>query len=380
MAAIPAIHVDPTLEAVAAAQVDLQPKEPRGYIGGSSIGHPCDRNLWYRFHWVKPSHFDADTLRRFEDGHAGEAVMADRLRLVPGIKLITLDPSTGKQVRFDDVGGHVSGGLDGMILGILQAAGTWHVWEHKQVGEDKFRALELAKQKHGEKGALEAWDEIYYAQGMLYCHWSRYTRHYLTCSTPGGRRIISCRTEANRQVALKLLARGERIVKASSPPARISEDASWYQCKMCDFHDICHQKRIAAVNCRTCIHATPEMTGSARWSCAWHPIEDMPLHGQREGCDQHILIPSLVPIAEAIDGDEGRNSVRYRLPTGEEFENGPPGPTSFTSAEISKNGHAMQTMLGDVAREIRRTFNPDEPYRDLAEEERQRWANRGVAA
>ena len=40
---------------------------------------------------------DADTLKRFADGHASEDIMAARLRQTPGVTLITLDPETGRQ-------------------------------------------------------------------------------------------------------------------------------------------------------------------------------------------------------------------------------------------------------------------------------------------
>lgn len=65
----------------------------------------------------------------------------------------------------------------------------------------------------------------------------------------------------------------------------------------------------------------------------------MPLEFQRKGCDQHLMIPGLVPYGEPVDG--GSNWVAYRhRESGKHFINGPAdlagstyGP-AFTSAEL----------------------------------------------
>jgi len=54
--------------------------------------------------------------------------------------------------------------MDGVIKGVFIAPDTWHVWEHKSTAEKGYRALTRAIAKAGEKGALQAWNETYYAQ------------------------------------------------------------------------------------------------------------------------------------------------------------------------------------------------------------------------
>ena len=96
MAAIPA-PADPTLVAVdAAIELRGNAEQHRPYLGMSAIGRACSRALWYGFRWCSPNTFDAATLKRFEDGHRGEDIQADRLRLVEGIELLTIDPRTGR--------------------------------------------------------------------------------------------------------------------------------------------------------------------------------------------------------------------------------------------------------------------------------------------
>ena len=242
MAKLPAIDKDPTLEAMDRCIEERARQEPRrNYLGMSAIGHPCERKLYYDYRSTVRKAHDAATLKRFEDGHRGEALMADRLRLVHGITLLTVDPETGKQFGFQDHDGEFRGHMDGAIHGLLQASAAWHCWEHKCVKEEKQAKLVKLKAEKGEKNALAEWDEIYYAQAMLYLHYSGMDRHYLTVSTPGERSTVSCRTDANPEVALKLIEKAKRIIDAPFPLARISNDPSWWQCRWCDHIDTCHK-------------------------------------------------------------------------------------------------------------------------------------------
>jgi hypothetical protein len=243
MAPIPRMLVpDPTLEAVDRALEERAKSEPRrNYLGFSSIGHPCSRKLWYDFHGKHvPEPFDAATLKRFEDGHHGEIVMIRRLRMVRGIQLWTVDPETGRQFRFEDFGGKFAGHMDGAIVGLLQAPATWHVWEHKVAAEKKHAALAKLKIEKGEKSALANWDEIYYAQAILYLDYSGMERHYLTCSTPGARTTISVRTNADPSFAATLKDKAKRIIESNIPLAKISNSPSWFQCKWCPHTKVCH--------------------------------------------------------------------------------------------------------------------------------------------
>jgi hypothetical protein len=106
---------DATLDAIDAALVEQNAKEPlRDYIGMSSIGGECDRRTYFDFHWSSvPSH-NASTVKKFADGHAGEAMQAARLRLVPGLTLHT-HQKDGSQFGFSDLGQHFKGHMDGAI-------------------------------------------------------------------------------------------------------------------------------------------------------------------------------------------------------------------------------------------------------------------------
>jgi hypothetical protein len=204
------------MAALDAAMEAAQDTTARPYLGISQIGHACDRHLWLSFHWAEERRVPASGLRAIEDGHRGEDLMAERLRMIPGVKLLTVDPATGKQFAVEH-GGHVRGHLDGIITGILEAPKTPHVWEHKQVNEKKFADLRKCIAVHGEKGALAQWDPIYHAQALCYMHLRKLTRHFLTVGTPGGREYISVRTEADQSGAARACGshRGGRGAAAS---------------------------------------------------------------------------------------------------------------------------------------------------------------------
>lgn len=312
MVAIPIQATDPTLEAADRALEGAEFRRGRrDYLGMSAIGNECDRNLWYDLRWVMKVKHNAETLKRFADGHHGEDLQADRLRMVDGITLLTVDPDNGRQFGFSDCDEHFKGHMDGAILGLLQAPKSWHVWEHKQVGDKKQAELIKLKERLGEKNALKAWNPVYYAQGLLYMHYSGMTRHYLTCSTPGGRSTVSIRTDPDIAEALRLIARADRIIKAPVPPGRISEDPAWFKCRWCNFHSLCHGDTPADRSCRTCLHSSPVADG--KWWCSRHECE-LSRAEQEQGCPDHRFIP---PIVHGEQSDVDGDTVIYLLKTGE---------------------------------------------------------------
>jgi hypothetical protein len=109
-------------------------KPPRTYLGASSIGDSCDRKLWYGLQGTPREPIKWQGLYAIEDGHRTEDLVAERLRLVPGIELWThkLD---GSQFSFEDFGGRFKGHIDGVIRGLLQAPKVLHIWENKVVYE-----------------------------------------------------------------------------------------------------------------------------------------------------------------------------------------------------------------------------------------------------
>lgn len=351
MAALPAIAApDPTLDALHRVVEDKAAAEtPRAYLGMSSIGRPCERQLWYAFRWAVRERLEWNALWRFQDGFRCEDVMADRLRLVPGVTLRTVDPRTGQQFGFTDLGGHFRGHADGIISGLLQAPKAQHVWEAKATNDAKQAKLEKLKGELGEKNALKAWDGVYYAQAILYMAYAELPRHYLTCSSPGARSMVSVRTDTDLAEARKLRAKAERVITSPEPLPRINNDPAWFECKFCPARDICHGGKLPAVNRRTCAHATPEMDGDGRWSCA-KCGSNLTAAQQAQACADHLYIPALVTFAEQVDANEAENWIAYRMPDGRVFRNGNrPERGEYSSEELRVMDRGM---IGDAGADL----------------------------
>lgn len=236
-------RLDPTLAAIDRELERRAAEEPRRqYLGASAIGRECERALWYGVQpGVPREEWNAASLKRFEDGHRSEAVLIERLRMLPGIELHTQDDQ-GNQYGFEDYGGRFAGHVDGLIRGILQAPSTEHIFEAKAVNEKKFAEFLKLKDSVGEKETLKNWDYTYWAQAQVYMGYFDLTRHYLVVMTPGARDHASCRTEFDREGFVMLREKARRILAATEPPARISERPEFFKCKFCEFREVCHAR------------------------------------------------------------------------------------------------------------------------------------------
>lgn len=244
MANLQNFEVDPTLDAVhKAVEAQENSKPKRDYLGASVLGHTCERFPWYALnHPDKAEPISYKGLYCIADGHNTERLVIERLRLVPGIEIWDRDDS-GDQIGFED--GKFKGHVDFIILGLLQAPKTPHLGEVKCCNEKKFAELQKCKEKYSEKKALEAWDFQFYVQSQIYMGKFELTRHYLICATPGGRDMISCRTEFDKTFYENMLRKKDRILTAKEAPARISEHKSFYLCKWCSYREFCWQDHVS---------------------------------------------------------------------------------------------------------------------------------------
>ena len=300
----------PTLALADTALEAQQERRRRGYLGMSAIGRECERALWYDFRWAARVTLDAPTLKRFADGHLSEDVAVARLKATPGLEVHATDED-GNQFGFKDHGGHFSGHMDGVILGLVQAPKTWHVLEIK--ASEKYTDLDKAKRKVGEKHALAEWNPVYYAQAVLYMDYAALDRHYLVCVSPGARKWTAVRTDADPVTTQVLKDKAARIIFTDHAPNRIGQPDS-FACKWCDFAGICHRAEQAERNCRTCLHSSP--TRGGEWKCEQFGYL-LSRDDQDAGCPHHRYLPDLVP-GEQIDADP--HSVTYRMADGTIWE------------------------------------------------------------
>jgi hypothetical protein len=287
-------------------------EEPRGYLGGSIIGKECKRAIWYDFRMATRKRFSGRMMRLFETGHLAEPRLVKNLRDI-GCQVWDCDPATGKQFSYKDVFGHMSGHLDGVAKYIPTGGKTPHLLEFKTHSAKSFKELK-------EKGVKIAKPQ-HYAQMIVYCGWANLTRALYMAVNKDTDELYTERLEFNPVVFHQLIAKAEEIIFSDNPPAKISEDPKFFVCNMCDHKDVCHNHKVPALSCRTCVHATPERTGDARWSCAKvadKNISSIPIHVQRVGCKHHLPLPFLLTYAEPIDA--GQDWIEFkRKDTGATF-------------------------------------------------------------
>lgn len=237
---------DAALEAQAEAKQEARNRrraESRApYIGLSALGDECERRTYYRAHGpAVAERMDATSIKRIQDGYASEDVMAKRLRMVPGVTLVTVNPDDGRQITVEGLGGRLRGALDGVAMGLLHLpATTWAVWEAKAVGQKSFDKLAKLKAERGDDAALSEWNANYRVQAQGYMGYTGLQHHFMTVSTPGVRDWIALKTTFQPVEFEALEAKAERILSARVPLARVSNNPTFYLCKMCQFKEICH--------------------------------------------------------------------------------------------------------------------------------------------
>ena len=276
---------------------ERQEEPPRPHLGASLLGHPCERWLWLTFRWAIREKFSGRMLRLFNRGQREEAVIVENLRRI-GVEIHSTCLDEDGQSRVD-LAPHVGGSVDGIIeSGVPEAPKSRHIAEFKTHNLKSFTELK-------QKGVFEA-KRRHWCQMQCYMSGTGIKRALYIAVCKDNDEIYTERVEYNPQAARDIIERGARIVLTERIPPPLSENPSWYQCKMCPAWDFCfniRQIQSDCVNCRTCAHVTPMPDGT--WKCENIPLYNMDPIEQLEGCDRHVLHPDLVPWPLLGSDDDG---------------------------------------------------------------------------
>jgi hypothetical protein len=267
---------------------DTSLPSPRKHLGASLIGRKCTRELWYKFHWAKTTKHSGRMLRLFNRGHLEEPRMIALMMMI-GCKVWQTDDK-GNQFRISDESGHFGGSLDSVILGIPELPETPILGEYKTHNAKSFGKLL--------NEGLRATKWEHFVQMQIYMGQLKLTHGLYLAVNKDTDELYAEIIQYEREVHIRYYERAIFIIKAEKAPGRLSDNPSWFECKFCDEHGICHGKDAPAVNCRTCISAqvVPEQVNSQRnlfW-CNLHR-KLLTVDEQRKGCQNHIVNPEIKP-------------------------------------------------------------------------------------
>lgn len=220
---------------------------PRTYLGGSRLGHPCERALQFEFAGApkdEGQEFSGQTLRIFEIGHALEDLAIRWLR-VAGFDLYTRKGNRpdGEQFGFSVAGGRIRGHVDGIIAAGPQPLGIGvpALWECKTMNARNWRETVT-------KGVGLA-KPVYAAQIALY-------QAYMEAQVPGIAENPALFTAINKDtaelhhelvpfdtsLAQRMSDRAVRILQATDAGdllPRIATTRDFHECRMCPWAECC---------------------------------------------------------------------------------------------------------------------------------------------
>lgn len=303
--------------------------KPREYLGASAIGHECERYLWFSFLDCVREDFEGRMLRLFETGQLAEERFVTELRGI-GCEVHDTDDSdappglSGPQFAVSAIGGHFKGHMDGVALGIPEAPKTWHVLEFKTHSAKSYAKLLNV-------GVQEAKPQ-HFAQVMVYMHLAQMTRALYMASNKDTDALYTERIRYDAAQAEALMARAERIITAKTAPPRGIDKPDNYICRFCAAKRLCWGDTegpalpVPAITCRQCCHSTAETDDdSGRWTCA-RLKEDLPRAAQLAACRDFLVLPDLLPTAQATDATD--SCITFTNPDGREWIAGPGGITT----------------------------------------------------
>lgn len=231
----------------AAFEAERVATPPRDYLGGSRLGHPCERALQFEFVGAPKDDgqdFTGQTLRNFAIGHQLEDLAIRWLRAA-GLDLYTRKGNRpdGAQFGFKAAGGRIRGHVDGIIADAPAALGLRipALWECKTMNAKNWRDTVA-------RGVSVA-KPVYAAQIALY-------QAYMEATVPGISAAPALFTAINKDtaelhhelvpfdadLAQRMSDRGVRILRASDAGEllpRIARSPDFFECRFCPWSERC---------------------------------------------------------------------------------------------------------------------------------------------
>ena len=252
------LQLDPVATAMfEAASRKLHAEGPRKYLGMSSIGHPCERKLWYSFRQYTPRNQEGRAEMIFSLGNAVEKEVLCWLRTAG----YTVE---GQQEEFSALNGLFAGHCDGIIHGVTQRP---HILEIKSASASRFKAFQT--------GTICQVAPTYAAQVQCYMGYSGLDRAIFVVMNKNTCEIYTERVHFDYQMFKELEAKAARIISSNDTPARAFIQES-PECRLCEFAGHCWHSPYVQTRqtCGSCYYLgfsgiRPHCTKHGRWIKHW---------------------------------------------------------------------------------------------------------------
>lgn len=253
----------------------------RGHLGASQIGKPCLRALRYAFRWYDHKTFSGQQYRLFQRGHFEEQRFVEYLQGI-GCDVQVFAPNTehikdkGKrQIRISACEGHFAGSIDGIVtLPTKYAIDEPILAEFKTQGYQKFAKLieegcQVNKTQH-------------YAQQSVYGY-KLGLQHSVYISVNKNSDDLHLEViKLDWNLGKELEEKAERIIFSREALPKIAMSSNFFECKYCDYREVCWFDKKPCVNCRSCIRSKP--VENAQWEC--NKFGRIPKEFIKDGCKE----------------------------------------------------------------------------------------------
>lgn len=208
----------------AAIEKRASEKEARDYMGVSSIGKDCAREIWYSYH--RPIKItDPRVNRIFQFGHLLEDYVITLLRDA-GMQVFTEDEN-GEQFGFVD--GHIAGHIDGVITGLPESTMP-HLLEIKSANAKRFEAFKAEGFKS---------DKGYWTQVQVYMLKMQLENCLVVVINKDNCELYFERVKLDKKFAEMQLLRAKELAELSETPMRQYSKSTFWKCRMCNYNEVC---------------------------------------------------------------------------------------------------------------------------------------------
>ena len=206
-------------------KIKTKPDEPRLYIGASSIGSDCMRQIWYGYKGYEGEPHTPRMQRNMDIGKRFESMVLDWLELA-GVSVFRPNEANRYLEFWDAELPYFKGHADALLPDLNAVI--------------DIKVIKASSWREFVRKGLFAWSQLYYAQLQAYMGMRGIPYAYLMALNKDTGELHDERIAFNGEYYIGLKSRAEMIAISESEPPRVSGNPSWWLCKICKYRGVCH--------------------------------------------------------------------------------------------------------------------------------------------